>query len=236
MNLTAPAAFVTPVSTPEDAAEFAAFLASAAPQHSAEWFAARAGKVTASRFRHVVAKLKRGGYAEARDTYLWELVIERITGSAADHFASAAMQWGTDNEAGARMAYEGATGAMVEEVGFLLHPQFESVGGSPDGLIGDDGGFEAKCPFNSAVHLRNFIEGMPAEHRHQVQGLMWITGRAWWDYVSYDPRLPAPFARYVQRIARDEDYIAELQAEVSIFLGELDAMVNRVTEFAKAQL
>lgn len=210
-------------------------VASSAPQRTADWFRERAGKATASRFRHVMAKLKKGGYAEARGTYMWELVIERITGTATDHYASTAMQWGQDNEAGARMAYEAATGAIVEEVGFFPHTTMENVGGSPDGLVGDDGGFEAKCPFNSAVHLVCFLEGMPDEHRAQVQGLMWITGRQWWDFVSFDPRLPEPFNLYVQRIARDEDLIAELEREVETFLTAVALTVDSLNAAARKE-
>ncbi len=190
-------------------------------QGTAEWFKERAGKVTASRFVDVMAKLKNGNPAKARTDYVWELVIERLTGSTVDHFASAAMQWGTDQEANARMRYEAQTGAMVEEVGFVPHATMKNVGGSPDGLIGVDGGVEFKCPFNSAVHLQTFLNGMPEEHIPQTQGLIWITGREWWDFGSYDPRLPEPFDLYVQRVERDDDYIVKLADEVDSVLADV---------------
>jgi hypothetical protein len=204
-----------------------------ASQHSAEWFAARCGKVTASRFKDVLAKLKNGSPAEKREAYLWELVIERIMGRAADHFASAAMQWGTDQEMHARMAYEAHTGAIVDEVGFIAHPSLADVGGSPDGLIGEDGGFEAKCPFNSANHLSTILSGMPPEHIAQVQGLMWLTGRKWWDFVSYDPRLPAPFDLYIERIQRDEEFIKTLHEEIVSFLADVQGRHDELIEATK---
>jgi predicted phage-related endonuclease len=199
-----------------------------APQGSGEWLRERAGKVTASRFKDVLAKKKDGTPMQKREDYLWELVTERLTGSAADHFASTAMQWGSDNEALARMAYEAQTGAMCEEVGFILHPDHEGVGGSPDSLIGMDGGWEGKCPFNSAVHLQTILGGMPEEHRAQVQGLMWITGRAWWDFTSYDPRLPAPFDLYVERIPRDDAFIEKLAEEIDAFQKDVATMMARL--------
>lgn len=199
-----------------------------AAQGSAEWLFERVGKVTASRFADVMAKLKNGNPAKARDDYLWEVVIERITGNPTDHFTNAAMLWGIENEMGARMSYEARTGAMVEAAGLIPHPDMEGVAGSPDGLIGEDGGIEIKCPFNSAIHLRTVLDGMPLDHAPQVQGLMWVTGRAWWDFVSFDPRLPAGLSLYVQRIERDESYCATLAVEIGAFLDEVDALAARL--------
>ena len=201
-------------------------------QGSAAWLYDRVGFTTASRFKDVIAKLKSGKSSEKRETYLMECVIERLTGQPKDHFASAAMQWGTDQEQPSRMAYEAATGAMVEETGFIKHPTLPFVGGSPDGLIGEEGGWESKSPYNSAVHLYTIIEGMPPEHEAQVQGLMWITGRAWWDFQSFDPRLPAPLNRYCQRIIRNDIFIKHLEAEVIAFNAEVAVMVDKLKEYA----
>lgn len=206
-----------------------------AAQGSAEWLFERVGKVTASRFGAVLAKLKNGTPAKARDDYLWEIVIERLTGSPTEHFNNAAMQWGSDNEAMARMLYEARTGAMVEEVGLIQHAELDGVAGSPDGLIGNDGGWEAKCPFNSAVHLRTVLDGMPDDHVAQVQGLMWITGRAWWDFVSFDPRMPEPLDLYVQRVRRDEAFIENLDAEVRAFLISVEALTETLRGMVKAE-
>ena len=199
-----------------------------AEQKSAEWFLARAGCCTASRFRDVLAKLKNGRPSEKRETYLMEVVTERLTGAPIEHYSSAAMEWGTQNEHSSRVAYEAATGRMIEECGFIKHPTLQWVGGSPDGLIDDDGGWESKSPFNTANHLYTIMEGMPPEHHPQIQGLMWITGRKWWDFQSYDPRLPKPLDRYVQRIERDDVMIAMLEAEVISFLAEVEAVLARL--------
>lgn len=201
-------------------------------QGSAEWFKERAGKVTASRFKDAMDKLKKGGYGSKREGYKWELVTERITGFAVDHYASTAMQWGTDQEPVSRMAYEARTGLMVEEAGFILHPDIPTVGGSPDGLIGDDGGVEYKNPFNSAVHLACFIDGMPDEHRPQIQGLLWITGRKWWDFVSHDSRMPEPYTLYIQRILPDPEFIAEMETHVRAMLADVDATLAQVIQGA----
>ena len=200
----------------------------AAPQGSGAWLYERCGFVTASRFKDVLDFTKAGKPGAKRTAYLWEVVIERLTGQPSDHYASAAMQWGTDQEPHSRMAFEAMSGQIVEEVGFIKHQTLPMVGGSPDGLIGDDGGFESKSPFNSAVHLATVLGGMPEDHMAQVQGLMWITGLKWWYFVSYDPRMPEPLRMYVQRIERDAEYIAKLEAAVIAFSAEVDALVKRL--------
>lgn len=204
-------------------------------QRSAEWLMQRVGMLTASRFRHVVGKGAKGQYLAPRGSYLWQTVIERLTGAPIDHYTSTAMQWGVDNETAARQAYERRSGAFVEAAGFLLHPTLPHIGGSPDGLIDDDGGWEAKCPFESNNHLECFLTGMPPEHMAQVQGLMWITGRRWWDFTSYDPRLPAPLDLYVQRIPRDDAFIAMLESELAKFEAEAQALLARLKEAAPGQ-
>ena len=198
------------------------------PQGSAAWLFERVGYVTASRFKDVIAKTKAGKPTAAREAYLWELVVERLTGAPQDHFTNTAMQWGTDQEQHSRMAYEAATGAMVEETGFIKHPNVKWVGGSPDGLIGERGGWESKSPYNSAVHLQTILTGMPADHEPQVQGLMWITGREWWDFQSYDPRLPDELKRYCQHVERNDAYIAQLAGEVIEFSNEVDLRIEEL--------
>jgi predicted phage-related endonuclease len=188
-------------------------------QGSVEWLLARVGFCTASRFKDVMDFTKKGDPGAKRKAYAWELVCERLTGNAAEHFASVAMQHGTEFEPQARMEYEARTGAMVEQVGFLHHPTIALCGGSPDGLVDEDGGLEIKCPYNSANHLQCFLTGMPEEHIPQVQGLMWITGRQWWDFVSYDPRMPDHLKLYQSRIERDDEYIATLEKAVREFLA-----------------
>ena len=197
-------------------------------QRSVQWLLERCGHATASRAKDIVAKLANGKPAKARDDYLWEVVIERITGNPTEHYANSAMAWGVEQEAFARMRYEAATGHIVEEVGFVKHPTIDWFGGSADGFIGDDGGWEAKCPYNSAVHLRTILDGMPPEHMPQIQSLMAITGRKWWAFTSFDPRLPPPLDLHIQRIERDESYIASLAEEVAKFLADADMLLARL--------
>ena len=199
-------------------------------QKSAEWLFARVGYVTCSRFVAVIAKTKAGKPTAEREKYLWELVVERITGKPTDHFTNSAMMWGTEQEPLSRMAYESATGSLVEETGFSHHPTIAFVGGSCDGLIGEDGVFESKSPFNSAIHLQTVLGGMPEDHMPQVQGLLWVTSRQWCDFQSYDGRLPEPLCRYVQRVPRDDAYIAALEKEVIAFSAEVAAMTKTLAD------
>lgn len=197
-------------------------------QGSKEWLYQRCGNVTASRFKDVMAKLKNGAPGKAREDYLLEVVTERLTGEPVRHYASEAMAWGTEQETFSRMEYETRHGVIVEEVSYFPHPTLAGVGGSVDGLIGEDGIWESKSPFNTANHLRTILGGMPEEHIPQVQGYLWLTGRKWCDFTSYDPRLPNPMDLYVQRIERDDKYIAALEAEIKAFLADVETTIRRL--------
>lgn len=196
-------------------------------QRTTEWFAARLGRVTASRVADVIAKTKTG-YSTSRENYAIELALERITGQRAESFNSAAMQWGTDTEPEARVAYEAHTGALVDEVGFIPHPSIEMAGASPDGTVAADGLLEIKCP-NSMTHLRTIASGKPdPRYIPQMQWQMACTGRAWCDFVSYDPRFPADCQLFVSRVQRDAKQITELEAEVVKFLDEVETLVRKI--------
>lgn len=204
-------------------------------QGSPEWLAARAGHVSASRFADVLAKPRNGtGEAATRAKYRWELVAERLTGGPVESYSNRAMERGTELEPHARLAYEAKTGNFVEEVGFIVCPAHAMVGCSPDGLIGTDGGVEIKCPANPVVHVQTIHGGMPSEHRAQVQGAMWVTERAWWDFCSYDPRMPARLQLYVERIQRDDAYIANLAREVTQFQSEVERQLESLLTLAEA--
>ena len=196
-------------------------------QGTPEWFAARCGKVTASRLGDVLAKIK-SGEAAVRRNYRAQLISEQLTGVPVESFSSAAMQWGKDIEPQARAAYEAVSGNIAMEVGFIPH-QHLMTGASPDGLIEEDGGIEIKCP-NTATHIDTLLKGMSPEHLPQIQGAMWITGRQWWHFVSFDPRLPERLQLYVQRVERDQDYIDSLAKEVVLFLGEIDQVRQKLEE------
>ena len=191
-----------------------------------KWWAARLGKVTASRVADVVAKTKTG-YSASRENYMADLIVERLTGQKASSFSNAAMEWGTEQEPNARAAYSARTGELVEEVGFIDHPAIPMSGASPDGLVGE-GCVEYKAP-NTATHLEYLLAGKPPErYVTQMQWQMACAGRPWCDFVSYDPRLPERLQLLVVRVPRDDDYIKMLEQEVTIFLQELDDKLNKL--------
>ena len=204
-------------------------------QGSPEWFAARLGKVTASRVADVIAKTK-SGPAATRANYAAQLICERLTGASEPGFTNAAMQWGNDQEPHAREAYEYQTGEFVDQVAFIAHPRIKDSGASPDGLVGLDGMVEIKCP-NTATHLETLTSGKPAgKYVTQMQWQMACTDRQWCDYVSYDPRLPEELKLFVVRVPRDDDMIAELEAEVIAFLVEIDARLTDLSARYGAKL
>ncbi len=193
-------------------------------QGTEEWEAARCGAVTASRIKDVMAKGQKGAPSKTRATYMGELIAETMTGVPADSFTSAAMQHGTDTEGEARAAYALLREA-VDEVGFVAHPSISRSGASPDGLVGDDGLVEFKCP-NSATHIATLRGAKIARaYALQMQWQMACTGRKWCDFVSYDPRMRADLSVSIERIERDDELIAEIEAEVTAFLAEMDAAI-----------
>lgn len=198
-------------------------------QRTDEWFLARLGCVTASRTADVMAKTK-SGYSASRENYMAQLITERLTGQASDGFSSAAMQWGTETEPQAREAYEFFTGETVEETGFVLHPSIEHFGASPDGLVGQDGLIEIKCP-NTATHIDTLLtEKVPSKYLTQMHVQMICTGRDWCDFVSFDPRLPGDMSFWMKRVERDADLCKEIEAEVSKFLQELTEKIDKLRE------
>src|SRR5690606_15666900 len=141
----------------------------------------------------------KSGYGADRANYHAQLVTERLTGAVAESYTNAAMQWGTDTEPMAREAYSENALCVVEEVAFVHHPVIEMAGASPDGLIGDDGLVEIKCP-NSATHIGT-LTGNPIDRKYilQMQWQMACTERQWCDFASFDPRLPLEMQLHVQR-------------------------------------
>ena len=198
-------------------------------QRTEDWFAARLGKVTASRVADVIAKTKTG-YSASRENYMAQLVCERLTNTPTESYSNTAMQWGTDQEPFARAAYETAKGVMVEEVGFIVHPEIDMSGASPDGFVGVNGLVEIKCP-QTATHMDTLLsENVPAKYVTQMQWQMACTGRKWCDFVSYDPRLPERMQLFVKRIPRDDAYIELLEKEVSAFIVEMTDKLEKLKE------
>ncbi len=191
-------------------------------QGSEEWLLARLGKVTASRFKDVLSK----GEGKTRKTYMKQLRAEILTGKPLrNSFSNKAMEWGSETEVAAKQAYANETGCEVVQVGFVVMSEW--VGGSPDGLVGDQGVIEIKCP-NTVTHL-DYIDKdtVPTGYYAQMQGILWITGRQWCDFVSYDPEVKCrPF--FCKRSKRDETYIKALALVVKKFVKELEEMIGLI--------
>jgi len=197
-------------------------------QGTDEWLAARCGKATASRVADIIAETKSGPSA-MRTNYHAELVAERLTGTPASKFTNGAMQWGTDTEPEARQVYAMTHAVEVVEVGLVIHPTIDMSAASPDGLVGDDGMVEIKCP-NTATHIATLLDQkVPAKYATQMQWQMACTGRTWSDFVSYDPRMPGNMSMFVQRVERDDAVIDDLTAEVVRFLADVDKTVAELT-------
>jgi len=187
-------------------------------QGTEEWFAARLGKVTASRAADVMTK--KGSAARANLSA--QLVLERLTNTKGESFSSAAMQWGVDQEPFARAAYEARSGVWVDTVGFVQHPTIERAGASPDGLVGHDGLVEIKCP-NTSTMIDTLLTGkVPSNYVTQMQMQMACTGRAWCDYAVFDSRMPVKAQLFVKRVQRDQKYIDDLNKEIIAFLAEVE--------------
>lgn len=204
-------------------------------QRSAEWFAARLGCVTASRVKDVMASGRGGAPSATRKNYMMELLCERLTGqqSGPDLSNKPAVQRGVELEPFACMAYEADKGLMVVETGLVMHPTIAGFGASPDGLVGDDGVLEIKCP-NTATHIATMqSERHDPQYEWQMLAQMACTGRAWADFVSYDDRLPEQLQYVCHRFERDFKRIREMEAEIKAFLEELSDLEKEMRERMK---
>lgn len=197
-------------------------------QATADWFAARCGKVTASRLGDLMAQT-RSGWGASRANYRAELVAERLTGKKFEGFRNAAIDWGLEKEPDARDAYCFFRDVEVEQVGFIDHPSIAMTGASPDGLVGADGLVEIKCP-NTATHISTLLgDDIAEKYTLQMQWQMACTGRAWCDFVSYDPRMPESMQFYCQRVQRNQQLIDRLSKEIELFLKEVETQVASLT-------
>jgi predicted phage-related endonuclease len=203
-------------------------------QRTDKWKLDRAGKFTGSRFADLLARSKpdkegKTKPLKAHHDLMLDLATERFTGSPIEGPTGLALAWGTDVEPFALEAYELETGNVVNESGFIVHPEFDFVGCSPDGLIGDKGGLEIKSPKSPRVHLERLLDQkVPEEYVPQVQGCMWVTGREWWDFVSFDPRMPESHQILIIRVERDEKFIEHLKAEVLAAEVKVQELVNQL--------
>lgn len=196
-------------------------------QRTEEWYQARLGCLGASSIADMLATTKSGESA-SRANLRARLVAERLTGRTQETYTNAAIQHGIDTEDEARAMYEVASGVMVEETGWHPHPRIAWSGASPDGLVGDDGLLELKCP-NTATHIDALLsKRVPAKYLPQMQWQMAVTGRKWVDFVSYDPRMPPDLQLWTDRVARDDARIEQLEAEAEKFLAEVADVVSKL--------
>ena len=194
-------------------------------QSSSEWLDLRMGFVTASRFKDVMAK----GQGKTRKSYMVEIAGEVITGQREEKFNSAYMEWGTLTEPQARSMYELDANVEVEEIAFAYLDD-KKVGCSPDGLVGDDGLVEFKCP-KTTTQIETFLSGkMPTGHKPQTQGQIWVMEREWCDFVSFDPRINGSSGYFIERVYRDDKYIKELESACDAFLCDLNEMIEILTK------
>jgi putative phage-type endonuclease len=195
------------------------------PQGSDEWLALRFGWITASKFKDVLAK----GQGKTRKSYMYQLAAEALTGERVETYSNEYMEWGTLTEPQARAMYELDSGNTVDEVSFIKLDEPNKIGCSPDGLIGDDGMVEIKCP-KTTTQIETFLSGkMPSGHRAQVQGQLWVSGRQWTDFVSFDPRIDGESSYFCVRVERDEEYIKEIEHACFQFAADLKLMLISLT-------
>ena len=192
-------------------------------QGTRDWLVERSGCATSSEFY----KILMGKSTAGRKGYIAQLVCELLTGEPVETYVNADMEWGTLYEPEARSVYEAINDVQVKQVGFIKHDSLQA-GASPDGLVGTDGLIEIKCP-KTVTQIDTLIGNKaPKKHLPQMQGQMWITNRKWCDFVSYDPRLDPKNAYFCVRVERDDEYIANLEKEVTAFLIEVDELVTKL--------
>tara|TARA_B100000686_G_scaffold352735_1_gene455773 strand:- start:159 stop:761 length:603 start_codon:yes stop_codon:yes gene_type:complete len=197
-------------------------------QNTQEWTQARVGYVTASRFPTI--KYEGGRLTGTAEGYLYELIGEHMTGHPADTIQSKPMAWGSKHEAEARSTYILETGKDVAEKGFHKHPTEEWIGCSPDGgLIEEDGLIEIKCPWQTREHIKSVSTGkVPAIYMDQIMGQLWVTGRSWCDFVSYDPRVQGKSRLLVLRVDRDEECIEDLAERITKFRNLMISKLDKI--------
>lgn len=195
-------------------------------QGSDEWLELRLGKLTASKFADVISKGRGSAPSKTRESYMYQLVAEIITGQPQDSFKSSAMDWGNECEPAARAAYELKHDIDVQECAFIEHNEW--IGVSPDGLVGDTGLLEIKSP-NTTTQIKRALSGeFPKEYMAQVQGQLWVSGREWCDFVSYDPRINTDADYFEVRVYRDGEYINDLAEKCDVFIEDLKEVLKKL--------
>ena len=195
-----------------------------AEQGTDEWLMARLGCPSGSGFSKLITST--GKESTSRTAYVNGLIAEKVIGDIPETYDNEWMARGRELEPDARAFYEFERSVTVEEVGFCKHDTYE-CGISPDGFVGNEGGLEIKCPAPS-THVKYFRAGkLPNEYKAQVMGCLWITGREWWDFLSYHPSLPPMLIR----VERDEDYIKELERIVIDACKEIETETKNLEKY-----
>jgi putative phage-type endonuclease len=190
-------------------------------QGSEAWFAARVGKVTASRVADIIAK----GRGALRESYMDEIIAERFTNRRVEGYVSDAMRWGTENETAARSLYSFIRDVDVDEIGFADHPAIPMSGASPDGLIGSGGLIEIKCP-NTSTHLATIRrDSVPEKYVTQIHWQAACTRRSWCDFVSYDPRVETKLQLFIKRVEIEPGTIDRLESAVKQFISDVEVQI-----------
>lgn len=189
-------------------------------QGSEEWYEIRLGKVTASKFKDVMAE----GDGISRKKYMRQLVAETLTGCSQVTYRDKNMEMGTEFEPLARQHYEAVMGVAVRQVGFISRN--DDVGVSPDGLVGDNGMIEIKCPLTTTLIDYILADKFPTTYRAQVQGQLWVAERQWCDFVAFDPRMKSN-KMFRVRVERDDKYIEIMEEKINFFVEQLKDMCNQ---------
>jgi len=196
-------------------------------QGSAAWLAMRLGKVTASKMKDLLSKGRGSAPSKTTETYMMELIAERLTGESKPFFENDAMRWGTEKEPEARAMYEVRNDFVdVVEVAFVEHNEF--IGISPDGLVGDIGLLEIKAPNTTTQLKRALSDDYSADYKAQIQCQLWVTEREWCDFVSFDPRLDCGASYLQQRVYRDEEFIKDMKAKAYAFVDEMNDRIKSI--------
>tara|TARA_R110002153_G_scaffold233231_1_gene386626 strand:- start:963 stop:1580 length:618 start_codon:yes stop_codon:yes gene_type:complete len=196
-------------------------------QGSPEWLSLRLGKVTASRIKEVIANGRGNAPSKMAESYLMELVAEILTGESKPFFENDAMRWGTEKEEEARAVYSIKNNRFdIEEVAFIEYSEF--IGVSPDGLVGDDGLIEIKCPNTTTQLKRALSDNYSKDYKAQIQMQLWVSERDWCDFVSFDPRLSGKAGYLEQRVYRDDEFIYDMKTKTYEFVGKMKELINKL--------
>ena len=197
-------------------------------QGSQEWHELRLGKITASRMADVLSNGKGKAPSKTAETYMMELLAEKLTGETKPFFENDAMRWGTETEPQARAMYELKSGYDVKEVAFIEYNEF--IGVSPDGLIADKGMLEIKCPTTITQVKRALTDDYSKDYYTQIQCQLWVAEREWCDFVSFDPRLDVDAGYLLQRVSRDDEFIKNMKTKSYDFIERMNGFHERLTK------